>query len=130
VRPLVWLGRVSFSIYMFHIVVMSWLMAAAYSINTRVSEPILKAFHDPFENRAMTAIALPEQWQNDALTLGYILVTLAGAGLLFRFVEDPSRIYFAKLASKFTDGQRAKAALAASTAIKPRAAGAPGGGGA
>jgi peptidoglycan/LPS O-acetylase OafA/YrhL len=97
--PFQWLGKKSFSMYMFHGVVTTWIMITARAIELRtgiqLTEIVLPPAHDHTR-----VISLPEQWMNDALTIGYIVIVLIGSAVLFRWVEDPSRVYFAKLSTR------------------------------
>lgn len=93
-----WLGSRSFSIYMFHGVVTTWIMLIIHAVEARMRLPLTGTLVVPGGIRVHVAM-LPQQWMNDALTLGYIAVVLIGASYIYRWVENPSRFYFANLAN-------------------------------
>jgi peptidoglycan/LPS O-acetylase OafA/YrhL len=94
VAPLQWLGKVSFSAYMFHGVVTQWLFVVMRAIEGKTGETfiIMRGEHE--------IIALPEAWMNNALLAAYVVLVMVGAHFIYRWVENPSRIYFADLSKK------------------------------
>jgi hypothetical protein len=94
VPPLQWLGKVSFSAYMFHGVVTQWLFVVMRAIEGRTGETFI-IMRGEYE-----IIALPEAWMNNALLGAYVLLVMVGAHFIYRWVEDPSRIYFAELSKR------------------------------
>ncbi len=97
--PLLWLGKVSFSIYMFHGIVNEWLILVAVALEARGFGDLTSVVMTPHGQPAHV-LMLSEQWMNDAVALGYLAVVLIGGAYIHRFVEDPSRRYFAKLGDK------------------------------
>jgi peptidoglycan/LPS O-acetylase OafA/YrhL len=98
-RVFQWLGSRSFSIYMFHGVVTTWIMLIVHAIEARIRKPLTDDIVAP-GNIEVHVVMLPEQWMNDTLTLGYVVVVMLGASLIYRWVENPSRIYFSDLAGR------------------------------
>jgi peptidoglycan/LPS O-acetylase OafA/YrhL len=94
-----WLGSRSFSIYMFHGVVTTWIMLIVHAIEARIRTPLTADVIVPGDIK-VHAVMLPKHWMNDALTLGYVAVVIIGASFIYRWVENPSRIYFSNLSSK------------------------------
>jgi peptidoglycan/LPS O-acetylase OafA/YrhL len=97
--PFQWLGAKSFSIYMFHGVVTTWFLLVVRAVEVRGGVPLTSVVVTPTGHYARI-VDLPQQWMDDLLVLGYFAVVLIGATFIYRWVEDPSRIYFAKLAGK------------------------------
>lgn len=100
VKPLLWLGKVSFSIYMFHGVVTTWLMLIVHALEARLGFPLTASLPAPGAPAGVHVVTLPAQWMNDALALGYLAIVLIGGHFIHRYIEDPSRRYFAKLGGK------------------------------
>jgi len=116
--PFQWLGRKSFSIYMFHGVVTTWIMLVVRAIELRGGAQLTAVVVTPAGEHARV-ISLSQPWMNDAFTLGYIGVVVAGAALIYRWVEDPSRIYFSSLSSKMLSLRPQRASVAQSSPIQP-----------
>lgn len=104
-KPLHWLGQRSFSIYMFHAVVLIWLQQLLEKVDASWDVP-LRQWANTVPGERWWIAKFPEQWMNDAVALAYVATVLAGAWLIHRTIEEPSRVYFAKLACKLTFGSR------------------------
>lgn len=76
-KPLVWLGKVSFSVYMVHTAVLRV-----------VSAVLKKAAHGEQNSDGLLVVA--PTWGVVGV-LVYVIVLLATSGLMYRFVEDPAR---------------------------------------
>ncbi len=46
-------------------------------------------------------MTLGATWQNDLLLLAYLVTVVVAAWLVYKFVEDPTRSYSAKIAKKY-----------------------------
>ncbi len=84
---------------MFHGVVTTWFLLVVRAVEVRGGVPLTSVVVTPTGHYARI-VDLPQQWMDDLLVLGYFAVVLIGATFIYRWVEDPSRIYFAKLAGK------------------------------
>ena len=102
-KPLLWLGKYSFSIYMFHGVVTTWLMLIVHAIEARSGMTLTASVPAPGA-ASVHLIDLPEAWMNNALLAGYIVFVLVGSWVVFHVVEQPSRQYFSRLGSQFARG--------------------------
>jgi len=86
------IGELSYSIYMLH-----FLVAGRFTDVARLLRHF--GFHTLVQTRQGELIGL-ETWQGDLLTIVYLAVVIVGAGLTFRFVEEPSRRWFRGLAAE------------------------------
>lgn len=121
IKPLVWLGKVSFSLYMTHAVIRI-IYENVFYVLERITEREYMVWHDnPFGVRARL-MDLGATWQNDLLLLSYLVVVVVTAALVYRFIEDPTRSYSAKIAKRYQAGglkigdASAKPAIATSAA--------------
>lgn len=94
--PMMWLGKHSYAMYMFHGVVTTWIMLVVHFIEARIGVPLTDSVVVPGAPR-VHAIVLPEQWMNDLLVVAYLGVVLIGGRIIYVVVEQPTRIYFTKL---------------------------------
>ena len=83
--PLLWLGGRSYSIYMVHFLV-AWLLADCLKVLRRAGLDLIAGVE--------TA-----RWQNDVVTLVYIVLVLAVAAFTYRAIEVPARAWFRRLAT-------------------------------
>jgi peptidoglycan/LPS O-acetylase OafA/YrhL len=123
--PFQWLGKRSFSIYMFHGVITFWIVIVVRAIEARGGIKLTRDVLTP-DDQYMRIVWLSQQWMNDAFTLAYIAVVLVGASFIFRWVEDPSRIYFAKLASNMLPARPQRTSAAQTNAQREPAEAATG----
>jgi peptidoglycan/LPS O-acetylase OafA/YrhL len=94
-----WLGNISFSIYMWHGVVTIWMLTVAISAEKRISQALTADVLSPV-GQTMRVIRLPQQWMSDALSLSYFVVVIVGATLVYRWCEQPGRLYFSGLSNR------------------------------
>jgi peptidoglycan/LPS O-acetylase OafA/YrhL len=87
-RPCLWLGTISYSIYLTHAVYVSLFSIAIYDVGAQLGLPITSPIGG--EN----VITLGGPWVEDALALALVAVVVASSGLTYRFVEDPARRWF------------------------------------
>lgn len=99
-KPLAWLATMSFSMYMFHGVVVRWLLIAA--------DFVQKRFGVQIRDVETKMIALPEVWMNDLVTLAYVAFVLICTPFIYKYVEDPSRRYFSELSRRYLAANRAQ----------------------
>ncbi|HEY4944025.1 MAG TPA: acyltransferase [Rhizomicrobium sp.] len=92
-RPLRWLGAISYSIYMTHFAV-TWLMAQALHL----------ALHIPFElytQGGITAPTLvPPAWLGSAWVIAAIALTLALSQITYAWIEEPFRLWSKRRAAR------------------------------
>jgi peptidoglycan/LPS O-acetylase OafA/YrhL len=84
-RPLVWIGTVSYSIYMVH-----------YFVAARMVDVVVAAQSLGVPLRAYLGV---EKWAGDLAMLLYLAIVIALAGLTYRLIEAPSRTRFRQLAA-------------------------------
>ena len=83
-RPLLWLGTVSYSVYMVHYFV-AGRMAHAVAVAQAAGVPL---------HRFLGV----DKWAGDLALLVYLAVVFALAGLAYRWIEAPSRAWFRQIA--------------------------------
>jgi peptidoglycan/LPS O-acetylase OafA/YrhL len=93
-RPCLWIGKISYSIYMVHFVVLSTLnailRAAQSAFHLHIMRPMLGAD---------SMIVGPSLWTMDVLAILYILTVIAIANWTYLKIEIPWRDRFNRLAS-------------------------------
>jgi hypothetical protein len=106
--PIQRLGTWSYSIYMIHFVVITVLNSSLRVLQYLLHAPL--PTHDV--GSAGPTFALP-LWLGDAIFLSYLAVVIAASGMTWRFVEEPCRIFFNRLArqSESSGGERAVPSL-------------------
>jgi peptidoglycan/LPS O-acetylase OafA/YrhL len=100
IKPLVWLGKVSFSLYMTHAVIRIIYENVFYILERVTDRSYMTWFDNPFGVR-VRLMDLGATWQNDLLLLSYVAVVVVTAALVYRFVEDPTRSYSAQIAKRY-----------------------------
>ncbi|MDO6416081.1 acyltransferase [Sphingomonas sp. BIUV-7] len=105
-RPLVYLGKISYSIYMVHFAVGTVLNAAARVIQAKTSTQILKQG----VGESGFLIDTGHRWQMDALALVYLFIVIAIAGLTYRTIEVPFRDKLNRFSARLEAKRRAQAA--------------------
>jgi len=102
-KPLVWLGKVAFSMYMLHAVVVIWIRHLVDLIQPYFAAP-LREFKQTAWQEEVLVFRFPEQRMNDVFALLYVGGVVLGAAILYHFVENPTRIYFTKMGAKVAQG--------------------------
>lgn len=87
---LLWLGKISFSLYMIHAVIKIYL-AQAFFVAERVTGDQYYHWFQVIGGEPIRLISLGSAGANDLMLLGYLAVAFAAAALLYRFVEEPTR---------------------------------------
>lgn len=111
VRPLTWLGEVSYSVYLVHYVLVLAIFGAV-----AVTGAVLGV--DPFtkiENNLLLNIGGP--WAGDAAAVAFLALTAGVAGLTYRWIEDPGRRWFNGLSNRVAP-RRALLAITRSEAVR------------
>jgi len=105
-RPLQFLGRVSFSVYLLHFLINAGIGMAA-ALAERITGMQLRA-----EASAIYGVALPPEranwllvdlggpWVNDVASIAYVAALLALSALSWRFIEQPGQKLFGRLAQR------------------------------
>lgn len=107
--PLQWLGKVSFSIYMIHGLVRVALEQGVWAIERFSGRDLFIWVESPYFVAPQRLISLGPAWADDLLMVGYAGLVLAGAAVLYRYVEGPTRSYSADLALKIRQGRAGRA---------------------
>ena len=96
---LLWFGKVSFSLYMIHAVVKLYLQNVFYALERFTGQQFYFWYDNP-HGHPLHLISLGAPWMNDLLLVAYMAVSILAAALVFRFVEDPTRVYMSGLAKR------------------------------
>jgi peptidoglycan/LPS O-acetylase OafA/YrhL len=83
---LLWLGERSYSIYMVHALVL-WLLADCVKLLRLGGIDLIAGSESP-----------SQLWQNDVVSLLYILLVVGAAAVTYRVIEVPARSWFRRLA--------------------------------
>lgn len=89
--PLQWLGKVSFSIYMVHGVIVLYLVQAFWAAERFLPPGFTTWLFNPHLGREQTVFSLGSGLANDTLLILYLILVVASAALVYRFVEAPTR---------------------------------------
>jgi peptidoglycan/LPS O-acetylase OafA/YrhL len=108
--PLKWLGKYSFSIYMFHGVVTTWIMLVVHFIEARIGRQLTYSAPAPGVEQGVHVVDLGQPWMNDLLVAAYFIVVLIGGRIVYSVVEAPSRDYFKGLSIRMMKRMPAKEA--------------------
>lgn len=105
-RPLQVLGRLSYSIYMTHAVVLIGIGLAANLaerlLHRTLLVPASEVFGPAFGNARLLVAGGP--WAMDLATLAVVLVVIALSTLTYRWIETPGQRIFARLAQSHPAG--------------------------
>lgn len=97
--PFQWLGQRAFSLYMFHGVVVMYLImgvrALELSTGTILTTTVIRHSGD-----IQHPLTLPQQWMNDTMVIVFLVAIIVGTIPIFRWIEEPSRRYSAQLANR------------------------------
>lgn len=99
-KPILLLGRWSYSIYMVHIAILTFgwridsILVKFLHIGTRTS------FQFPWSDEPIQLYTFANLWVMDALTFIYLATVVALASLSYRLIETPGKTYFNALADK------------------------------
>lgn len=100
------LGRWSYSIYMVHGIVVYALALAVYQVQ-RSTGAVLWAIETTGTQSEKLVVANP--WLLDLVWLGYAAGIIGMSAVTYRWIEEPGRAWFAKLASRMQEGPRSPA---------------------
>lgn len=103
--PFQMLGRISYSIYMVH-------MLIAMNLFDRLVLSLEKLFRTsltmPMDDATMKMIVLGGKYQCDVLALAYMAITILAAAWTYAKIEVPGRAYFERLLHHATDNRSAR----------------------
>jgi peptidoglycan/LPS O-acetylase OafA/YrhL len=103
VSPLQWLGKLSFSLYMIHAVIMLYLQTAFYALERLTGDDFVWTHTTP-DGAPRELISLGPVL-NDVLMISYLGMVILGAALVHQWVEEPSRLGSAALAKRYQRGE-------------------------
>ena len=105
-RPLVFLGRISYSIYMTHFLIILLVFNAVGMASRHLGQELRTSV---LENGQEVRLLGTQLWHGDAVLLFVLVATLVVSHLTYRFVEDPAYRWSKKVARRFPDrtGRRA-----------------------
>ena len=99
-RPLQFLGRISYSIYMTHVGVLLVLRLAInlaeHVLRRTLLVPASQIYGAGFDDSQLLAVGGP--WAMDIATLALVGIVIAVSAGTYRFIEEPSRRLFGRLA--------------------------------
>lgn len=98
--PLLWLGKLSFSLYMVHAVIVTYLQTAFFALERLTGREFVFTHITPYGGPT-ELISLGPVWANNLLMLAYMLVVVLSAMWIYRWVEDPSRRVSTDLAKRY-----------------------------
>ncbi len=90
------LGRISYSIYLVHFVVLQIVVGAARVLQSKFHIHIFSSSGDN------TMIDFPVKLANDMFAFAILAVVVALSTLTYKFIEEPARTYFNQIARKMT----------------------------
>ncbi|MEB2845438.1 acyltransferase family protein [Rhizobiales bacterium RZME27] len=96
VRPLLFLGKLSYSIYLVHFIVFAVIFAGAKVIEGKIGMTLIKA--DGVHER----LAFGPAGLMDLMALGYLVSIIICACFTYYFVEEPGRKFFNRLSNRMT----------------------------
>jgi peptidoglycan/LPS O-acetylase OafA/YrhL len=96
VRPLLFLGKLSYSIYLVHFIVFSVIFAGARILQGRIGTPLIAS--DGVHER----LAFGPAGLMDGLALAYLAAVILCACVTYHFVEEPGRKFFNRLSNRVT----------------------------
>lgn len=89
--PIQWLGKVSFSIYMVHGVIMLYLVQAFWAAERFLGTSFQVWRVNPYTWRDEFVFSFGSGLADDAMLVFYFILVLACATLVYRFIEAPTR---------------------------------------
>lgn len=95
-----WLGKVSFSLYMIHGVIKIYLSQGFFVAEKLTGAEYYHWFSNPFGGEPAMLISLGSTWTNNLMLVGYLGAVFVAAALLYRFVEEPTRRTSAEVAKR------------------------------
>ena len=102
--PMQWLGKVSFSVYMVHGVVTLYLAEAFWAAERFWGPGFTLWRASPGTGREQLFFSLGAGLADDILLVLYVILVLASAALVYRFVEEPTRAAAASLSKRIWRG--------------------------
>jgi len=105
-RPVAWLGTLSYSIYMCHFVVLLFMRHGFTALQKLSGHAMFVKAGDHLPDVAL--ISVGGMWTMDALATAYLAVVVGCSAVTYRFVENPGRRYFNRLAAEWAAGRAAE----------------------
>lgn len=105
-RPLQTLGLLSYSIYMVHSFIILVIKRALFMYERVTHQTFHYDFRSKWSPHDELVFDFGNPWVMDLLTLLYVLVVIGVAALATRYVENPGRRFFNRLANKWTSHAR------------------------
>jgi peptidoglycan/LPS O-acetylase OafA/YrhL len=90
IPPLLWLGKVSFSLYMIHAVIKTYIAEAFYAAERFTDLQFYQWFAYPL-GEPVRLITLGSAWANNLMLMGYLAVVFIAAHFMFKLIELPTR---------------------------------------
>lgn len=115
--PLNWIGKMSFSLYMIHGVIVIFMQAGFAALGRALGQDYFITYTHAY-GPPVELISLGAAWANDVLTVSYFIMVVGATMLLFRYVENPTRAVSSRLAKQWAAGGGARGA-----ALEPRTQG-------
>jgi peptidoglycan/LPS O-acetylase OafA/YrhL len=100
-RPLLFLGQLSYSIYLVHFTIFSVIFAAVRVVQGKLGTPLIQfdGIHELMD--------FGPKGTMDLLALGYIVAVIICACFTYYLVEVPGRVFFNKLSKRIGTGREA-----------------------
>lgn len=96
------LGKWSFSIYLWHYVMIIFLFAALRIIESRVGGHFLVMTVRASDGASFRALSVGSPWLMDGAAALFLLATVVVGGVSYRLIEQPGQRLFGNLAKRFT----------------------------
>jgi peptidoglycan/LPS O-acetylase OafA/YrhL len=100
--PFINLGRWSYSIYMVHWFILSLISRIDKlipAVMAKQSVKVLNGTRTPWVHSLLELVLSRDPWMMDFVLAGYVIIVVAISALTYRFVEQPGRKYFNRIAS-------------------------------
>jgi len=101
-RPMQFLGRISYSIYMTHVAVLLVVRLGTnlleHLLHRTLLVPAAQIYGPAFDESELLAVGGP--WAMDAATIALVIVVISISALTYWFIEEPGRRLFARWASR------------------------------
>lgn len=101
-RPFINLGRWSYSTYMVHWFVLSLISRIGKLMPVAMAKQSVKVLNEtrtPWLHSLLELVLSRDPWMLDFVLAGYVIIVVAISALTYRFVEQPGRKFFNRMAS-------------------------------